>query len=187
MAQKKESQERGGQGSRSQERQLARTGGSGELAPWGGMHPFRRMLAEMDWMFDQMQRGVFGGLLGGGGFGGEQAMGRLPRMDVEETDEALVLRIEIPGVDPKDLRIEESDGVLTIRGETRREEGDERRRSESRATYVRQIALPGDLEPDTIQASYRDGLLTLRLPRATEGRHAKRIPINVEGREERAA
>ncbi len=81
--------------------------------------PFRRMLEDMDRMFESMQRTSFGGAaeLGRGHW--------MSALDVRETNDAIIVEAEIPGIDPKDVHVECHDDVLTIRGRTeeRREEG----------------------------------------------------------------
>ena len=123
--QRNEQSESGGGGGRQGSREgLARRGSPfGEMGLWGES-PFRRALAEMDWMFDQLQRSFFGAPWGRG----ERMLARTPHIEMEETDEAMIVRVEIPGVDPKDLNVDFRDGVLTVRGESRREEGDQERR-----------------------------------------------------------
>jgi len=92
-------------------------------------------------------------------------------MRVEEIheDDTLVVRAELPGVDPdKDVDISVSDGVLHIEG--RREESTEDKkegsyRSEFRyGTFSRDLALPKGVESKQVKASYRDGILEVRIP-----------------------
>jgi len=160
---------------------------SGDMSTLAG-NPFRRMLAEMEWMFDQMQRSFFGDPWSGGV---ERMFERAPRFDLEETSDAIMLRAEIPGVEPEDLHIEFRDGIVTLRGETRREEGQAERGGQTRsyASFYRQIALPSDADADHAQASYRHGLVTIRFPKTREQANVKRIPITSDDRQkqERAA
>jgi HSP20 family protein len=182
MAQKKDQQESGAtRGGRDAEREALTRRGSplGELSPWGGS-PFRRALAEMDWMFDQMQRSFFGAPWAGSG---ERMLERAPRLDMEDTGDAIVLRAEVPGLDPKDLQVDCREGVLTIRGESRHEEGerDRGRYERSYSSYYRQIPLPPDVDVDEAQASCRNGVLTIRFRKGDEATNVKRIPITTGG------
>lgn len=154
---------------------------SGELARGGG-DPYRRMMEEMDWMFDQMQRSFFGAPLLGPWMErrGMPAgwMQRMPQLHIEDKDDALILSAELPGIDPQNVKLECKDDMLVIRGEQeeRAEEG-----RESHMSYYRQIPLPSDVDVDHADATFRHGLLRLRLPRREGAREqVKRIPIKTE-------
>ena len=90
-------------------------------------------------------------------------------MDLVDRGKELVLRAEVPGVSKEDLKVTLQDGVLSIRGETRREtradEGDYHRREISRGSFERAIALPADVAAEKIKASFRDGVLELVMPK----------------------
>jgi HSP20 family protein len=95
------------------------------------------------------------------------------RIEEERTDDALVVRVEIPGIDPdKDLEIEVDDGVLTLRAERREEEREENKGevvTEFRyGSFVRTVALPHGVVADDVTAVYRDGILTLTVPMPKE-------------------
>jgi HSP20 family protein len=105
------------------------------------------------------------------------------RIEESEQDGKLVIRGEIPDVDPdKDIDIEVAEGLLTIRAERRqREEHEEegRRRSEFRyGSYYRRIRLPAGVTEDDIDASYRDGILEIRVPVAESEPSARRVNIS---------
>ena len=97
-----------------------------------------------------------------------------------------VLRFEIPGIDPEhDVELTVLDGILHIRA--RREERSERKdegeyRSEFRyGSFVRNIALPPGVDEEDIRASYKDGILEVRIPFGSEQKpEAKRIPVTHE-------
>jgi HSP20 family protein len=88
------------------------------------------------------------------------------------------LRIELPGIDPeKDVNIDVRNGVLSITAE-RSEETRERNRSEFRyGRFARTIALPQGAVEDRIEASYRDGILTVMIPLTEQGEEARRIAV----------
>lgn len=108
-----------------------------------------------------------------------------PWLRVEEfvEDKTLVIRAELPDVDPdKDVELSVTDGTLHIRAE--RQEKSERKekdsyRSEFRyGSFVRNVALPAGCKEDDIQASYKDGVLEIRVPVADETESvAVRVPI----------
>ncbi len=109
---------------------------------------------------------------------------------VEERREGndLVVRAELPGIDPdKDVDLTVVDGVLriTARREERKEQKDKDRgvvRSEFRyGTFVRNVVLPSGADENSIKATYKDGILEIRISGATEKQEAKRIPISKAG------
>jgi HSP20 family protein len=109
---------------------------------------------------------------------------RKPAMDVIEGDDALTIRAEIPGVSPDEIHLEVHNDVLTIRGEHEeaKEEKDQRfiRRERRATSFARSITLPPGSDPDAIEASYRNGLLEVRIPHARQDR-PKEIPIKSVG------
>lgn len=94
-----------------------------------------------------------------------------PRCDVTETDDALVVHAELPGVEAKDMDVSIHDGVLTVRGEKRTERKEEEKgRSYSErffGSFERRIVLPATVDEDQIDASLKDGVLEVRLPKST--------------------
>lgn len=108
-------------------------------------------------------------------------MPRLPKVDVIDQDNAVVVKAEVSGVKKEDIDISVSDTMVTIRGRTRHEEKEEKGdyfRSEiSRGEFSRTVALPCDVDGDKATARMEDGLLTLTLPKLEK---AKRRPIKVE-------
>ncbi|AGK56814.1 molecular chaperone (small heat shock protein) [Hyphomicrobium denitrificans 1NES1] len=112
-----------------------------------------------------------------------------PRMNVSETDKELQITAELPGVDQKDIEITLTGGDLLIKGEKKSEtdeKKDERSRSYHRVersfgSFQRRLSLPYDVDPDKVQASFKDGILTLTLPKPPEvQKAAKKIEIKGE-------
>ena len=107
----------------------------------------------------------------------------LPAVDVFDTQEAVVLKAELPGMDPDDIQIEVEDNVLTNKGERKfEEEVDEERyyRVERRfGSFQRSLALPQGVKADEIAAAYEDGILTLTVPKAPE-RKPQRIAVKAK-------
>jgi HSP20 family protein len=105
-------------------------------------------------------------------FGGSQlALEWSPRCDVSETDSEIVVNAELPGVAATDMDVSIHDGVLTVRGEKRSERNEE---EEGRAyserffgSFQRSISLPSNVDEEKIEASLKDGILCVRLPKAT--------------------
>ncbi len=107
----------------------------------------------------------------------------LPAVDVAETKNEIIVNVEVPGMDPKEFDISLSEGTLTISGEKRQEkvEGKENYHLIERryGSFSRAIPLPPEVESDQIRASYKNGILTVRVPKIEEARR-KEIKIKVE-------
>jgi HSP20 family protein len=101
---------------------------------------------------------------------------RLWDFDVTENDKEIVVRAEIPGFEPNELDVQVNNDVLTIRAE--KEQRDDRR--EEYRSFFRSVTLPSGIDAEHVQASYRNGVLELHIPRA-EGAGPKRI--NVQGQQ----
>ncbi len=108
-----------------------------------------------------------------------------PRVDIKEQDEAYLLRADLPGLQLDDIGVEFQDGVLTIRGERRLEEEQEEetdngyyRKERAYGAFARRFALAATVEADNISATYTNGVLEVRVPKAAEAQ-AKRIPVQV--------
>ncbi len=98
-----------------------------------------------------------------------------PAAELEDTDNNLILRLSIPGVEGKDLNIRVTQQVVAISGEKRQEnqaENGNSFRSEFRyGKFQRVIPLPVAIENNKVQAQFKDGILTLTLPKVTEARN----------------
>ena len=106
-----------------------------------------------------------------------------PGVDVFETDTDVVVKAEIPGVDKKELDISITDNDVTIKGEAMkdeevREEG-YYRRERRYGSFSRTVPLPGPVETDKAKASFKDGVLEIRIPKTPE-EQAKVTKIEVE-------
>ncbi|MGI2902726.1 Hsp20/alpha crystallin family protein [Tolypothrix sp. VBCCA 56010] len=98
-----------------------------------------------------------------------------PAAELEDTDNNLILRLSIPGVEAKDLNIRVTQQVVAISGEKRQENQTENNgsfRSEFRyGKFQRVIPLPVAIENNKVQAEFKDGILTLTLPKVIEARN----------------
>ena len=90
-----------------------------------------------------------------------------PLVDIEESDDAWIVEAELPGVKREDVDVEVHDSELTISGEIKERErsGLLRRRTRRRGRFEYRVTLPGRTDPDRIEASLNDGVLTLRIPK----------------------
>ena len=103
----------------------------------------------------------------------------IPPADVEEAEDAFTVEVELPGVDKKDVDIAVDGRRLTITGERKERErvGILRRRTRSVGRFRYEVVLPSDVDADAVSASLDDGLLTVRAPKASNGR-ARHIAVN---------
>ncbi len=162
-----------------------------DLIPWGRNlqttpsryreegDPFMTLHREMNRLFDDVFRGFdvapFGSLSGVGRMAG------WPSVEVSETDKDVRISAELPDLDDKDVEVLMGDGVLTIRGK-KKSEVEDKERAFSERTYgrfERRIPLSWDVEEDTIEASFKNGVLTVTMPKSAQASsHVKRIAVN---------
>jgi HSP20 family protein len=104
-----------------------------------------------------------------------------PPVDIFETDEALVMKAELPGFSKDDISIELKDNSLVIKGERKREdevkEGNYHRTERSYGAFQRSFLLPTTVDQEKVKASYKDGILELRLPKV-QAAQPKRIAVS---------
>lgn len=103
--------------------------------------------------------------------------GWLPAFDVSETDDEVIVKAELPGMDVKDIDITLTDGLLTIKGERKLEKEDKKEnyhRIERRfGSFSRSLNLGASVQADSIEAGYKEGILTVTLPKAEENKPKK--------------
>jgi HSP20 family protein len=101
-----------------------------------------------------------------------------PPVDIEETDDAWVVAAELPGVKREDVNVELRDNELAVTGEIKERErqGILRRTTRRVGEFELRVILPGETDPDAIDASLKDGVLTIRIPKATESK-SRRIEV----------
>jgi HSP20 family protein len=104
-----------------------------------------------------------------------------PCVSVSETEKEPIVKADIPGIEPKDIDIVLSDGMITIKGEKKEEKGVEseeyRRMERCYRSFTRNVRLPYEVKEKEVKAEYENGVLTIRLPR-TETIKGKHIEIN---------
>ena len=160
-----------------------------DLIPWGRQEsqapalyrdeersPFLSLRREMDRLFDDFFRTPMPRLGG--------TCLAWPRLEVSESDSEVRITAELPGMSERDVELTVHDGVLTLSGE-KKSESEDRARGWSERSYgrfERRIALPDGVEESACSATFRDGLLTVTMPRNAEARRGRRIPINGETR-----
>ena len=147
--------------------------------PFRELEPFRefdRMSREMDRLWNSFSEG---GLIKRNDEDGVW----LPSLDISETKNDLVVKAELPGMDPKDIDISLSNGSLTIKGEKKqeREEKEENYHfiERSYGSFCRSVRLPKEVKHDKVSASFKDGVLKIVLPKSEEAKK-KEIKVKVE-------
>jgi HSP20 family protein len=147
-------------------------------SPWSGreLDPFfRGFRTQLDSLFEDWFGRSMGGTLA-------------PRVDVSETAKDMTLTVELPGVEEKDIEVALSGNQLTIKGEKKSEQEDKKdeqgrvfhRVERSYGAFQRTMTVPFDVEPDKVSAQFKDGVLTITLPKpaAAAGQpQARRIEV----------
>ena len=104
-----------------------------------------------------------------------------PPVDVAEEKDRILVKVEVPGVDEKDLRVHYEDGTLTISGERtfeKREDLNYHRIERAYGSFVRTFTLSRAIDPSQIVAEYKNGVLSLEIPKKEEAK-PRQIEINV--------
>jgi HSP20 family protein len=106
-----------------------------------------------------------------------------PSVDVSEDEDSVILRAEIPGMTKEDVKISIQDGVLTLRGEKKQEKEENDRNyhriERNYGAFCRSFQLPTSVKSEKVKATYKDGVLSITLPKAEEVK-PKEIPISIE-------
>jgi HSP20 family protein len=104
-----------------------------------------------------------------------------PRVDIAETDKSFVIKMEIPEVDKNDVKVSVDHGVLSICGERKQETEEQGKRFHRMERYYgsfdRSFTLPNTIDQTHLDATFKDGMLTVELPKLAE---ATRTPIEVQ-------
>ena len=109
-------------------------------------------------------------------FGGMTAGG--PRTDISETDEAMLVSVDLPGLDENDIEVNVTDDMLTIRGEREEKAEKDGFTSQSRRSFHRMIPVPPGVDPEKAEAEFKRGVLTVTLPKTEEAKaRVKRIAV----------
>jgi HSP20 family protein len=145
------------------------------LVQWNPARDLMRMREDMNRLFSQFFRE-------GDDEEGTWLTGAwAPPVDIHETDEALILKAELPGFSKDDVHVELHNNRLTLRGERRHEtevkEEQYHRRERAYGSFQRTFQLPTTIDQDKVKASFQNGILELRLPKS-EAAKPKRIGIS---------
>ncbi len=108
-----------------------------------------------------------------------------PPVDVAEEGDKILVKVEVPGVDQKDLKVSFEDGLLTISGERQFERKDDRnyhRIERAYGTFVRTFNLPRSVDASAIKANYVNGVLEVEIPKREEAK-PRQIQVNIGGKQ----
>ena len=145
------------------------------LVRWDPGRELDALQGDMNRLFD-----TFFGRREGGSAAYGPARRWIPPMDLVETEDHLVLRADLPGVERDDIEIEVMDGVLTVSGERKAQHEEKRegfhRVERSYGRFSRSLELPKGVEPESVSASFDKGVLEVRMPKPAE-RKPTRIEI----------
>jgi HSP20 family protein len=150
--------------------------------------PFESLRGEIDRLFEDFQVGSWRPPFGRAVFDlepfwrGEMSWGKTPAVDVVNKEKAYEITAELPGMDESNIDVKFSDGTLTIKGE-KKEDKEEKKKdyylSERRyGSFQRSFAVPDGVDSDKIDAQFKDGVLTVTLPKTAEAQKSeKKIAI----------
>jgi HSP20 family protein len=145
------------------------------LVRWTPMGNLQSFQQEMNRMFNQFFQGS------NGEEAGTELSSWTPAVDIHETDDGYVIKAELPGVAKDDVSIDIYQNTLTLRGQRKHEaevKQDKYHRVErAYGTFQRSFTLPAMIDQEKVQATYKDGVLELHLPKS-EAAKPKRIAIN---------
>ena len=142
------------------------------LMPWTGIGTLKD---EMDRVFDRFFESRGDDFASVGDW--------MPKVDVSETKDSVVVKAEIPGMEAKDIQVSLQENVLSITGEKKQEkdEKDERyhRLERSYGAFARTMRLPAGVESGKVNAAFKNGVLTVTLPKTAAAKSTP-IPITSE-------
>jgi HSP20 family protein len=131
---------------------------------------------EMDTMLERF----FGGPPAGNG---GSAKAWAPRVDVEETDKEILVKADLPGVDPKDVEVSVTEDALVLRGEKKEEREEKKKNYHMTERFVgrfyREVPLPAGTEPEKITAASAKGVITVTIPKRP-GAQPRKIAVKTQ-------
>ncbi len=144
----------------------------------GGGDPFLALHRDVNRLFDEAFRGT---PASGGHQQGSSGNIVHAHMNVSETEREIRITAELPGVTQDDVEVTLDDDVLTIRGEKRFEQRDEKENFHfvecSYGTFQRSLRLPYPIDPEQVQASFENGVLTVTLPKTGRQERSRKIQV----------
>jgi HSP20 family protein len=159
-----------------------------EPAFTGSWHPFESLHREIDRLFDDFGMGFrwpFGRsplLAAEPLFRRQMTWPKMPAVDIVESENAYEITADLPGMDEKNIEVKVADGVLTMKGEKQEEKEEKKKdyylQERSFGSFQRSFELPESVDADKIEASFKKGVLTVKLPKKADAQKpAKKIEI----------
>ena len=155
-----------------------------EVAPWRPFSELARVERDMERMFEDFWTRPWFGLGWPRRFRAlEEVAPRAPAIEIYEEKDDVVVKAELPGMKKEDLELNISDNLLTIKGEKKKEEEVKEKgyyySERSYGSFTRTVEIPKDVQTDKVKASFKDGVLEIRLPKTEEAKR-KEVKIKVE-------
>jgi len=146
------------------------------------MSPWRRSVSFLEPFRHEMED-LMGRFFGEENGNGHAIKTWTPQVDVEETEKEILVKVDLPGIDPKGIEISIENGILTIRGE-RKEEKEEKKKNYHRierftGTFCRQLSMPTGVDAEKVTATNANGVITVSIPKKPEAQ-PKRIAITTK-------
>ena len=145
-----------------------------ELTHWEPFRGIERLQQEMNHLFDRFLPSSNSEL---------RVFNFIPLVEIEEADEVVHLKLEIPGMQAKDLDVQVAEASILIKGERKSESKTEEKgmvRSELQyGKFERKIPLPAHIQIDKVQAEYKNGILSLTMPKVESEQH-KSVKIDIK-------
>lgn len=163
-----------------------------DLMPWvaprgaeplaSGEHPLRTLQDELNRVFDSLVRTIPGA---GAAAAVAQFLGEGPRIDVVEAETEVRVSAELPGLEEKDIEVSLSGDLLTIKGEKKADVEQQLLNYHVNervfGAFSRSIPLPAGIDADAVTAAFRNGVLTITVPKTQEAvKEAKRIAVKAD-------
>ena len=154
------------------------------IRPW---RPFENLRREIDRVFEDFGGGMWPSPLGRSffdvqPFAQRESTWAAPAVDITESEKAYEITAELPGMDEKNVEVKFADGVLTIKGE--KQEAKEEKKKDyylserSYGSFQRAFQVPDGVDADKIEASFKNGVLTVAMPKSAEAqKSAKKITV----------
>lgn len=147
------------------------------IVQWDPFHELEDMHRRLTTLFDS-------GRTHRRGEKGELALAEWePAVDIHEDEKAYIVRAELPDMKKEDVHVSLENGVLTMSGERKMEKEEKGRKyhrvERSYGSFLRSFALPEDIDPKKVNASYKDGLLTITVAKS-EGTKPKHVEVKVD-------
>ena len=150
-----------------------------DVARTSDEHPILSLRRDIDRLFDAFWSDMQVPFVGFDGFLGKS----LPSTDIEENEKTLEVSMELPGLEEKDVEVTLREGELVVRGEKKAESEKKKKgyylSERSFGSFYRAIPLPAGIDESKVEAKFRNGVLTVTLPKTAEAlANVKKIAVN---------